>query len=107
MNSRPGNFFRRTDWSRTVRHRDDSVREHFGHGACFKKNVTFNITSRYLDDILNINTICIDSMVRKVYPPELQLNKTNTSNTEASFLDLHLFISNDIVSTKINDKRDV
>ena len=29
-----------------------------------------------------------------------------TSDTEASFLGLHLFISNDIVSTKIYDKRD-
>ena len=37
---------------------------------------------------------------------ELQLNKTNTSDTEAAFLDLHLSISNDIVSTKIFDKRD-
>ena len=45
-------------------------------------------------------------MVRKIYPAELQLNKANTSDTEASFLDLHLFISNDIVSTKMYDKRD-
>ena len=36
----------------------------------------------------------------------LQLNKANTSDTEAAFLDLHLSISNDIVSTKIYDKRD-
>ena len=42
----------------------------------------------------------------KIYPAELQLNKANTSDTEASFLDLHLFISNDIVYTKIYDKRD-
>ena len=34
------------------------------------------------------------------------LNKGNTSHTEAVFLGLHLSISNDIVSTKINDKRD-
>ena len=33
-------------------------------------------------------------------------NKVNTSETEAAFLDLHLSISNDIVSTKIYDKRD-
>ena len=32
--------------------------------------------------------------------------KANTSDTEAAFLDLHLSISNDIVSTKIYDKRD-
>ena len=44
-------------------------------------------------------------MVRELYPSELQLIKANTSDTEASFLDLHLFISNDIVSTKVYDKR--
>ena len=36
----------------------------------------------------------------------LQLNKANTSDIEAAFLDLHLSISIDIVSTKSNDKRD-
>ena len=45
-------------------------------------------------------------MVNRIYPPELQLNKTNTSDTEASFLDLHLSISNRFVSSKIYDKRD-
>ena len=45
-------------------------------------------------------------MVGQIYPSELQLNKANTSDTEASFLDLHLSISNDILSTKIYDKRD-
>ena len=44
-------------------------------------------------------------MVSQKYPSELQLNKANTSDTEATFLDLHLSISNDIVSTKIYDKR--
>ena len=39
-------------------------------------------------------------------PPELQLNKFNTSDTEAAFLDLHLSISNDIVSTNIYDTHD-
>ena len=43
-------------------------------------------------------------MVSQIYPPELQLNKANTSDTEAAFLDLHLSIS--IVSTKIYDNRD-
>ena len=39
-------------------------------------------------------------------PSELQLNKANTSDTEAAFLDLHLSISNDMVSTQIYDKCD-
>ena len=45
-------------------------------------------------------------MVGQIYPPELQLNKANTSDTKAAFLNLHLSISNDIVSTKIYDKPD-
>ena len=59
-----------------------------------------------MDDILNINNVYFDNLVSKIYPSELQLNKANASDTEAAFLDLHLSISNDIVSTKIYDKRD-
>ena len=66
----------------------------------------FNTTSRYLDDILNINNVYFDNIASQLYPSELQLNKVNTSDKEAAFLDLHLSIANDIVSTKIYDKRD-
>ena len=45
-------------------------------------------------------------MVNQIYPPELQLNKANTSDTEAPFLDLHLSFSNGFVFSKIYDKRD-
>ena len=66
----------------------------------------FNTTSRYLDDIFNINNVHFDNMVSQIFPSELQLNKANTPDTETAFLDLHLSSSNDIVSTKIYDKRD-
>ena len=39
-------------------------------------------------------------MVSQIYLSELQLNKADTSYTEVAFLDLHLSISNDIVSSK-------
>ena len=65
-----------------------------------------NSTSRYLDEILYFNIVYFDNMVSQIYPSELQLNKANTSDAKAAFLELHLSISNDIVSTKINDKRD-
>ena len=45
-------------------------------------------------------------MVDRIYPTELHLNKANSSDTEAPFLDLNLRISNGTVSTKIYDKRD-
>ena len=66
----------------------------------------FNTTSIYLDDISTINNVYFDNMVSKIYPSELQLNKTNTSDTKAALLDLHLSISNDIISKKKYDKRD-
>ena len=44
-------------------------------------------------------------MVNRIYPSGLQLHKANESDTEASFLDLHLFVSNGFVETKIYDKR--
>ena len=58
-----------------------------------------------MNDILNINNVNFDNMVSQIYPSELQLNKANTSDTDAAFLDLRLSISNGIVSTKIDDKR--
>ena len=48
----------------------------------------FNSTSRYLDDSLNIDNPYFEGMVNQIYPPELQLDKANTSDTEVPFLDL-------------------
>ena len=66
----------------------------------------FNSTSRYLDDLLNIDIPYFEQMVGHIYPTELQLNKANYSDTEAPFSDLNLLITNGIVSSKLFDKRD-
>ena len=66
----------------------------------------FNSTSRYLDDLLLNIDIYFDQMVGRIYPTELQLNRANSSDTEAPFLGFNLCLSNGIVSNKINDKRD-
>ena len=66
----------------------------------------FNSTSRYLDDLINIDNPYFEQMVGQIYPTERQLNKANSSDTEAPFLDLNLSITNGIVSSKIYDKRD-
>ncbi|MEW8547066.1 MAG: hypothetical protein AB2693_26420 [Candidatus Thiodiazotropha sp.] len=63
-------------------------------------------TSRYLDDILNIDNPFFEGMVNQIYSPELKLNKANAADTEAPFLDLHLSISNGFFLSKIYDKRD-
>ena len=66
----------------------------------------FKSTSKYLEDLLNIDNPYFEGMVNRIYSPELQLNKANTSDNEAPVLDLHLSISNGYVSSKIYDKRD-
>ena len=48
---------------------------------------------------MTIDNNFFDSMVNRIYPAELHLNK-------ASFLDLHLSISDGFFKTKIYDKRD-
>ena len=59
-----------------------------------------------MDDLLNIDSPYFEGMVNRIYPPELQLNKANTSDTEAPFLDFHSSVSNGFVSSKIYDTRD-
>ena len=66
----------------------------------------FNSTSRYLDDLLNIDNPYFEQMVSRIYPTELQLNKANSFDTYAPCLDLKLSITNGIVSSKIYDKWD-
>ena len=66
----------------------------------------FNSSSRYLDDLLNIDNPNFEEMVTQVSTNELQLNKTNYIDTVAAILDLHLLISNGFVSSKIYNKRD-
>ena len=53
----------------------------------------FNSTSRYLNDLLNIDIPYFAQMASQIYPTKLQLNKANLSNTEA----LDLYITNSIV----------
>ena len=60
-----------------------------------------NSTSRYLDDVYNYLIITdnpyFEQMVGQIYSTELQLNKANSSDIEAPFLDLDLSITNGIV----------
>ena len=50
----------------------------------------FNLTSIYLDYLLNIDNPYFEGIFSQIYPAELQLNKANISDTRAPFFDLHL-----------------
>ena len=54
---------------------------------------TFNTTSRYLDDILNIVNVYFNNRVSQIYHSELQLNKLIPLILGPRILDLYLSIS--------------
>ena len=51
----------------------------------------FNSTSRYLDDLLNVDNPYFEGMFNQIYPPELQLNKANATDTEVPFFGITSF----------------
>ena len=51
-----------------------------------------------LDELLNIDNPYFEGMVGRIYPPELRFNKAAASETIAQCLDLHLSISNRMIS---------
>ena len=50
----------------------------------------FNSTSRYLDDLLNIDNPYFEQKVGQIYHTEFQLNEANSSDAEAPFFGLEL-----------------
>ena len=66
----------------------------------------FNSTSRYLDDLLNIDNICFGRVVGRVCSAGLLLGRASSSDAGAPFLSLSLCVSDGTVSAKICDKRD-
>ena len=55
---------------------------------------------------MQMTYLIFEHIVGQIYPTELQIHKANYSDTEASFLDLDLSITNGIVSSMNYDKRD-
>ena len=67
----------------------------------------FNLTYRYIDDVLSINNPEFENYLGQMYPAELEIKNTTESTTFASYLDLLLSIGMDgQLHTSIYDKRD-
>ena len=67
----------------------------------------FNLSYRYIDDLISFNNKRFKEFISDIYPKELTISETTGSTSVASYLDL-LFIrdkSNNI-TTKLFDKRD-
>jgi hypothetical protein len=75
-----------------------------------KKNIScygLHSTSRYIDDVLSINSDMFHSYVDSIYPIELEIKDTTESSTSASYLDVLLNIDADgKLTTQLYDKLD-
>ena len=72
-----------------------------------KLAVSFNLTYRYIDDVLSINNHNFHNYVHLIYPEELDIKDTTESDRSASYLDILLNIdSNGRLTTTLYDKRD-
>ena len=59
-----------------------------------------------MDDLSNTDNKCFDGLISKIYPSEVQLNRANSFETEARFLDLHLSILDGFILCKFYNKCD-
>ena len=83
--------------------------DYISSGVQNKKPVVhaLKFASRYIDDLNapNISPEVCDIICNDIYPSELDIVATNSSNTSTTFLDLDINISNGMFCTKLYDKR--
>ena len=67
----------------------------------------FNLSYRYIDDLIFFNNKRFKEFISDIYPKELTISETTESTSVASYLDL-LFIrdNSNNITTKLYDKRD-
>jgi hypothetical protein len=67
----------------------------------------FNLTFRYIDDVLSLNNSKFSDNIDLIYPNELEIKDTTESRNSASYLDLQLeFDCQGNLHTRLYDKRD-
>ena len=68
---------------------------------------SFNLCYRHKDDLIVFNNKKFGDYVKEIYPSQLTVEKANTSDDLANYLDLTFIIeSNNRLYTKLYDKRD-
>jgi hypothetical protein len=88
-------FYYESDWMEKLKKEEK--------GKAYKYGNIF----RFIDDLIAMNDDNeFHNSYKKIYPPELQLNKENDSETHATFLDIDIQIINKKFVTKLYDKRD-
>ena len=62
--------------------------------------------ARYIDDLLVINDEVLEDRLNDIYPSEMVVQRQNESDQACDFLDLSIWIEDDLFRWKLYDKRD-
>ena len=60
-----------------------------------KLNRSFNLTFRYIEDVLSLNNFMFGDFVDRIYPIELEIKDNTYTDRSASYLDIHLEIDSE------------
>ena len=94
---------RRVDIREDIKHYQDNL----SYSIYYSKIQTFNLCYRYIDDLIVFNNKKFGDYVKEIYPSQVTVEKTNTYDDLANYLDLTFIIeSNNPLYTKLYDKRD-
>ena len=67
----------------------------------------FNLSYRYIDDLISFNNKRFREFISDIYPKELTISETTESTSVDSYLDLHFIRDNsNNITTKLYDKHD-
>jgi hypothetical protein len=80
--------------------------QHLQKSGAKKQCHSFNLTFRYIDDVLSINNPKFSEYLDVIYPSELEIKDTSDSPNFVNFLDLCLEINDNKLTTCLYDKRD-
>ena len=66
----------------------------------------FNLTYRYIDDVLSLKNTKFAEYLVLIYPRELEIKETTETAASSSYLECYLYIDNGKLATRLYDKRD-
>ena len=66
----------------------------------------FNVTYRYIDDVLSLKNTKFAEYLEFIYPHELEIKEIMETAASSSYLDCYLYIDNEKLTTRLYDKQD-
>ena len=74
-----------------------------------KKFVLAKILSkirRYVDDLITINYLNFQNLIKAIYPPSLEMERSGNDNKNVNYLDLNIDIKHSSISVSVFNKTD-